>query len=102
MSTSAFLPFPRENYLIECPAARGAIDIMTIRENGEMTPCCDVGNLHCQPKFGNLLKDAPHLIQEKFEQSRKKMAAGILKNRESIENSKGGVWVEEGIPPYCN
>ena len=55
----ASLPFPRDKYLIGCPAARGSIDIMTIQQNGEMTPCCDVGNLKCQPKFGNVLKDSP-------------------------------------------
>ncbi|MCH8158065.1 MAG: hypothetical protein IID18_10020, partial [Nitrospinae bacterium] len=32
------LPFPKDNYLIECPAARGSIDIMTVRQNGDMTP----------------------------------------------------------------
>ena len=41
----ASIPFPKENYLIECPAARGSIDIMTVRQEGDMTPCCDVGNL---------------------------------------------------------
>ncbi|GJL79400.1 MAG: hypothetical protein NPINA01_23890 [Nitrospinaceae bacterium] len=98
----ASIPFPKENYLIECPAARGSIDIMTVRQDGGMTPCCDVGNLKCQPRFGNLLKDSPEKILEQFEASRKIMAAGIMKNRENIKNDKPGAWVEEGIPPYCS
>ena len=98
----ASTPFPRENYLIECPAARGSIDIMTVRQDGSMTPCCDVGNLQCQPRFGNLLKDAPEKILEKFDASGKIMAVGIAKNRENIQNAKAGEWVEEGIPPYCS
>lgn len=98
----ASTPFPKENYLIECPASRGSIDIMTVRQNGDMTPCCDVGNLQCQPRFGNLLKDSPEKILEKFEASSKIMAAGIVKNRENIQNAKAGDWVEEGIPPYCS
>lgn len=95
------IPFPRDNYLIECPAARGSIDIMTVRQDGDMTPCCDVGNLKCGPKFGNLLTDTPQEILAKFEASSKKMAAGIAKNLENIKNGRAGTWVEEGIPPYC-
>ncbi|KMP10460.1 hypothetical protein UR09_00535 [Candidatus Nitromaritima sp. SCGC AAA799-A02] len=95
------LPFPQDPYLIECPAARGSIDIMTVRQNGDMTPCCDVGNLKCGPKFGNLLTDSPEEILAKFEVSSKKMSAGILKNKENIKNGRTGTWVEEGIPPYC-
>jgi organic radical activating enzyme len=96
------VPFPKENYLIECPAARGSIDIMTVRQNGDMTPCCDVGNLQCQPSFGNLLTDSPEKILQQFEASAKIMAAGIVKNRKNIQNAKSGDWVEEGIPPYCS
>ena len=92
-------PFPKDNYLIECPAARGSIDIMTVRQNGDMTPCCDVGNLQCQPRFGNLLTDSPEKILENFEASSKIMATGIIKNRDNIQNAKSGEWVEEGIPP---
>jgi hypothetical protein len=95
-------PFPKDPYLIECPAARGSIDIMTVRQNGDMTPCCDVGNLQCQPRFGNLLKDPPEKILKKFEASSRIMAIGISKNRENIQNAKVGEWVEEGIPPYCS
>jgi hypothetical protein len=95
-------PFPKDNYLIECPAARGSIDIMTVRQNGDMTPCCDVGNLQCQPRFGNLLTDSPEKILENFAASSKIMATGIMKNRDNIQNSKSGEWVEEGIPPYCS
>ncbi len=95
-------PFPGQLYLIECPAARGSIDIMTVRQDGDMTPCCDVGNLKCQPRFGNLLKDSPETILQKFEASGKLMARGILKNRENIKGGRVGQWVEEGIPPYCN
>ncbi len=95
-------PFPGQLYLIECPAARGSIDIMTVRQDGGMTPCCDVGNLQCQPLFGNLLKDPPETILKKFEASSKIMARGILKNRENIKSGRTGEWVEEGIPPYCN
>jgi MoaA/NifB/PqqE/SkfB family radical SAM enzyme len=95
-------PFPKDNYLIECPAARGSIDIMTVRQNGDMTPCCDVGNLQCQPRFGNLLQDSPEKILEKFTASSKIMATGIIKNRDNIQNAKSGEWVEEGIPPYCS
>ena len=96
------LPFANDLYLIECPASRGSIDIMTIRQTGEMTPCCDVGNLKCQPNFGNLLEDSAEKIMAQMAESRKKMAAGIVKNRENIQNSRAGQWVEEGIPPYCN
>jgi len=95
------IPFPQTPYIINCPAARGSIDIMTVQQTGEMTPCCDVGNLKCQPKFGNLLTDSPNEIMAKFEQSRKKMFAGISKNQENLKNEKLGKWVEEGIPPYC-
>lgn len=95
------LAFPRNPYLIHCPASRGSIDIMTIQQNGEMTPCCDVGNLKCQPKFGNLLTDSTDKIMAKFEESRKKMAAGISKNQANLKSGRAGKWVEEGIPPYC-
>ncbi|MBT5470640.1 MAG: hypothetical protein HOK41_08550 [Nitrospina sp.] len=96
------LPFPRDKYLIGCPAARGSIDIMTIQQNGEMTPCCDVGNLKCQPKFGNVLKDSPHEIMERMETSMKVLASGIKKNHENLKSGKAGMQVEEGIPPYCS
>ncbi|MBT5551974.1 MAG: hypothetical protein HOJ79_16025 [Nitrospina sp.] len=96
------LPFPRDKYLIGCPAARGSIDIMTVQQNGEMTPCCDVGNLKCQPKFGNVLNDSPEAIMEKMEGSMKILASGIRKNHENIKSGKAGEQVEEGIPPYCN
>ena len=79
------LPFPRDKYLIGCPAARGSIDIMTIQQNGEMTPCCDVGNLKCQPKFGNVLKDSPKKIMETMEASMKLLASGVRKNHENID-----------------
>ena len=95
------LPFPRDKYLIGCPAARGSIDIMTIQQNGEMTPCCDVGNLKCQPKFGNVLQDSPQKIMETMEASMKLMASGVSKNHENIKTGKAGIHVEEGIPPYC-
>jgi hypothetical protein len=95
-------PFPKDNYLIECPAARGSIDIMTVRQNGDMTPCCDVGNLQCQPRFGNLLTDSPEKILRSFAASSNIMATGIIKNRDNIQNAKSGEWVEEGIPPYCS
>jgi hypothetical protein len=96
------LPFPRDKYLIGCPAARGSIDIMTVQQNGEMTPCCDVGNLKCQPKFGNVLNDNPEAIMAKMEGSMKTLASGIRKNHENIKSGKAGEQVEEGIPPYCN
>ena len=97
----ASIPFPKNPYIIHCPAARGSIDIMTVQQTGEMTPCCDVGNLKCQPKFGNLLTDSPNEIVAKFEESRKKMSAGILKNQINLKSGHAGEFVEEGIPPYC-
>ena len=96
------LPFPREKYLIGCPAARGSIDIMTIQQNGEMTPCCDVGNLKCEPKFGNVLHDSPEQIMEIMEGSMKVLASGIRKNHENVKTGKAGERVQEGIPPYCS
>ncbi len=95
------LPFPQDNYLIGCPAARGSIDIMTIQQNGEMTPCCDVGNLKCQPKFGNVLKDSPQQIMDKMEISMKILASGVRKNHVNLTAGKAGIHTEEGIPPYC-
>ena len=95
------LPFPKDIYMLECTAIRGVIEIMTILQTGEMTPCCDVGNLKCQPKFGNLLVDSPEVVLQKFEASQKLMASGALKNKANIKNNKAGEWVEEGIPPYC-
>ena len=95
------LPFPRDKYLIGCPAARGSIDIMTIQQDGEMTPCCDVGNLKCQPKFGNVLHDSAEQIMGTMEASMKVLASGIRKNHENIKTGKAGEQVEEGIPPYC-
>ena len=74
---------------------------MTVQQTGEMTPCCDVGNLKCQPKFGNLLNDSPDEIMKKFEESRKKMSGGISKNQANLKRGLSGKWVEEGIPPYC-
>ena len=97
----ASLPFPRDKYLIGCPAARGSIDIMTIQQNGEMTPCCDVGNLKCQPKFGNVLKDSPKQIMETMDTSMELLASGVSKNHKNIKAGKAGTQVEEGIPPYC-
>ena len=97
----ASMPFPKDSYFIGCPAARGSIDIMTIQQNGEMTPCCDVGNLKCQPKFGNLLKDTPEKIMKKMEESMRVLASGIRKNQENLKSGKAGHLVEEGIPPYC-
>ena len=47
---------------------------MTVQQTGEMTPCCDVGNLSANPKFGNLLTDSADEIMAKFEESRKKMS----------------------------
>jgi organic radical activating enzyme len=98
----ASMPFPRDKYFIGCPAARGSIDIMTIQQNGEMTPCCDVGNLKCKPKFGNLLADSPEEIMDKMEGSMKVLASGINKNHENLKAGKAGQVVEEGIPPYCH
>ena len=97
----ASMPFPKDKYFIGCPAARGSIDIMTIQQNGEMTPCCDVGNLKCQPKFGNVLTDTPEEIMWKMEGSMKVLASGISKNQENLKVGKAGHLVEEGIPPYC-
>tara|TARA_B100000686_G_C16565255_1_gene849946 strand:- start:33 stop:971 length:939 start_codon:yes stop_codon:yes gene_type:complete len=97
----ASMPFPKDSYFIGCPAARGSIDIMTIQQNGEMTPCCDVGNLKCQPKFGNLLTDTPEKIMKKMEESMRVLASGIRKNQENLKSGKAGHLVEEGIPPYC-
>ncbi len=94
-------PFPNDPYLLECVAARGSIDILTVQQNGNMTPCCDVGNLKCVPTFGNLLKDSPEKITACFEESRKIIASGIAKNRHNLQNNQAGGWVEEGIPPYC-
>jgi len=95
------IPFPQNPYIIHCPAARGSIDIMTVLQTGEMTPCCDVGNLKCQPKFGNLLTDSPNEIMAKFEESSKVMSTGISKNQANLKSGDQGKWVEEGIPPYC-
>ena len=101
MRSMTSIPFPQNPYIIHCPAARGSIDIMTILQTGEMTPCCDVGNLKCQPKFGNLITDSPKEIMEKFEESSKVMAIGISKNQENLKNGNLGKLVKEGIPPYC-
>ena len=95
------IPFPKNPYIIHCPASRGSIDIMTVQQTGEMTPCCDVGNLKCQPKFGNLLIDSADDILAKFEESRGKMASGISKNQANLKSGLSGKWVQEGIPPYC-
>lgn len=94
-------PFPKNTYLLECVAARGSIEIMTVQQNGNMTPCCDVGNLKCLPTFGNLFEDSPEEIEAKFEASRRKIEAGIHKNKANLKSEKAGEWVEEGIPPYC-
>ncbi|MBT3922180.1 MAG: radical SAM protein [Nitrospina sp.] len=94
-------PFPKDFNLLECTIPRGTIEIVTVQQTGEITPCCDVGNLKCQPKFGNLLMDSPVEIMQKVEVSRKKMVSGIQKNHQNINNGKAGEWVEEGIPPYC-
>ena len=95
------LPFPRDNYMLECTAVRGVIEIMTILQTGEMTPCCDVGNLKCKPKYGNLLMDSSEIILKKFDESQKLLASGTLKNRKNVDDDKAGEWVEEGIPPFC-
>ena len=95
------LPFPKDIYKVECTAVRGVIEIMTILQTGEMTPCCDVGNLKCKPKFGNVLVDSPEAILKKFDESQKLMASGALKNIKNMKNNKVGEWVEEGIPPFC-
>ena len=75
---------------------------MTVLQTGEMTPCCDVGNLKCQPKFGNLLTDSPSEIMVKFEESSKVMSVGISKNQVNLKSGDQGKWVDEGIPPYCS
>lgn len=94
-------PFPKDLNLLECTIPRGTIEIVTVQQTGEITPCCDVGNLKCQPKFGNLLMDSPVEIMRQVEVSRKKMVSGAIKNHQNINNGKAGEWVEEGIPPYC-
>jgi organic radical activating enzyme len=94
-------PFPKDINFLECTIPRGTIEIVTVQQTGEITPCCDVGNLKCQPKFGNLLNDSPDEIMSQIEVSRAKMVAGALKNHQNINNGKSGEWVEEGIPPYC-
>jgi organic radical activating enzyme len=94
-------PFPKDFNLLECTIPRGTIEIVTVQQTGEITPCCDVGNLKCQPKFGNLLLDSPIEIMQQVEVSREKMVSGALKNHQNINNGKAGEWVEEGIPPYC-
>ncbi len=95
------LPFAKDLYLLKCVAARGSIETMTVQQNGNMTPCCDVGNLRCLPNFGNLLHDSPEEIENKFEASRLTIASGIAKNEANLKNSRIGQWEEEGIPPYC-
>jgi hypothetical protein len=94
-------PFPKNPYLLECTAARGSIEIMTVQQNGNMTPCCDVGNLKCLPQFGNIFEDSAEQLQEKFEASRRLLESGVEKNRYNINNNNSGKWVSEGIPPYC-
>jgi len=94
-------PFPKDINLLECTIPRGTIEIITVQQTGEITPCCDVGNLKCQPKFGNLLADSPAEIMSQVEVSRKKMVSGALKNHQNMNEGKAGEWVEEGIPPYC-
>ena len=94
-------PFPKDINTLECTIPRGSIEIMTVQQTGEMTPCCDVGNLKCRAKFGNLLTDTPAEIMEHIEISRQKMISGTAKNLHNINNGKAGEWVEEGIPPYC-
>ena len=94
-------PFPKDVNVLECTIPRGSIEIMTVQQTGEMTPCCDVGNLKCQPKFGNLLTDSPDEIMRQIEISRQKMISGTDKKRRNIERGKAGETVEEGIPPYC-
>ena len=95
------LPFPKDVNQLECTIPRGTIEIVTVQQTGEITPCCDVGNLKCQPKFGNLLNDSPQEIMTQIQASREKMISGAIKNRHNIDNGKIGEWVEEGIPPYC-
>ncbi len=94
-------PFPKDVNTLECTIPRGTIEIMTVQQTGEMTPCCDVGNLKCQPKFGNLLTDSPEEIMRRIEESRRKMITGTAKNLQNIQNGQPGQPVEEGIPPYC-
>jgi len=94
-------PFPKDVNTLECTIPRGTIEIMTVQQTGEMTPCCDVGNLKCQPKFGNLLTDSPEEIMRQIEISRQKMITGTAKNIQNIKNGQPGAPVEEGIPPYC-
>jgi organic radical activating enzyme len=95
------MPFSKDINLLECTIPRGSIEIITVQQTGEITPCCDVGNLKCQPKFGNLLKNSPNEIMEQIQISREKMVSGAIKNRHNLNNGKVGEWVEEGIPPYC-
>ncbi len=94
-------PFPKDINVLECTIPRGTIEIITVQQTGEITPCCDVGNLKCQPKFGNLLKDTPGEIMKQIEISRAKMVSGAEKNKRNIEAGKPGEPVEEGIPPFC-
>ena len=94
-------PFPNDINILECTIPRGTIEIVTVQQTGEITPCCDVGNLKCKPKFGNLLKDSPKEIMNQIEISRDKMISGAMKNHQNIKSGKAGEWVEEGIPPYC-
>jgi len=94
-------PFPQKPYLLECTAARGSIEIMTVQQNGNMTPCCDVGNLTCLPHFGNILQDSAAELQEKFEASRRIIEAGIGKNYRNLNSGRSGKWESEGVPPYC-
>ncbi|MBT7937526.1 MAG: hypothetical protein HN722_15140, partial [Nitrospina sp.] len=61
----------------------------------------DVGNLKCQPRFGNVFNDSPEQIMEKMEGSMKVLAEGIRKNHENLKTGNAGKLVEEGIPPYC-
>ena len=94
-------PFPNDINILECTIPRGTIEIVTVQQTGEITPCCDVGNLKCKPKFGNLLKDSPKEIMNQIEISRDKMISGAMKNHQNIKSGKAGEWVEGGIPPYC-
>ncbi|NIQ01828.1 MAG: hypothetical protein GWM98_16665 [Nitrospinaceae bacterium] len=94
-------PFPKNPYLLECVAARGSIEIMTVQQNGNLTPCCDVGNLKCLPNFGNLFENTAAEIEAQFETSRRIIEAGIGKNRANLKGDQAGQWMEEGIPPYC-
>ena len=94
-------PFPKDINFLECTIPRGTIEIITVQQTGEITPCCDVGNLKCKPKFGNLLNDSPDEIMSQVEVSREKMVSGTIKNHQNINSGKAGERVEEGIPPYC-